>query len=247
MCSGLRPTRSSSSWTRLRRVALRAPRRGGSRTARRRCRRRSSAGSARCTGPGRPSGCCGAAGAARAPDSLAMSWPSKRTVPGGRLLQPHQQLGQRRLAAAGLADDAEGLAPVQVEADPVDRLDRADLLLEQDALGEREVLDQVATSRIGSPLGRTSTVSRRPSSTSFRSGRRCVAARADRSQRRRRRVGRGRRPARMRAARVERAARRDAQQVRRQALDRRRASWPFRSSRGIESSRPSVYGCAGPA
>ena len=59
----------------------------------------------------------------------------------------HQQPGQRGLAAAGLADDAERLAATQVEGDPVDRLDRADLLLEHDALGEREVLDQVATSR----------------------------------------------------------------------------------------------------
>src|SRR5262249_31040581 len=42
------------------------------------------------------------------------------------------------------AHDAEGLALVQIEGDAVDGLDRADLPLEQDALGEREVLDEVA-------------------------------------------------------------------------------------------------------
>ncbi len=64
-------------------------------------------------------------------------------LPAGGALQVDEHPGHRRLAAAGLADDAEGLALVQVEGDPVDRLDRADLAAEDDALGQREVLDQV--------------------------------------------------------------------------------------------------------
>ena len=44
----------------------------------------------------------------------------------GRLLQPHQHPAEGRLAAAGLAHDAQGLALVELEGDPVDRLDMAD-------------------------------------------------------------------------------------------------------------------------
>ena len=39
-----------------------------------------------------------------------------------------------RLAAAGLAHQAERLALLDVEADAIDRLDRADLALEDDPL-----------------------------------------------------------------------------------------------------------------
>ena len=48
----------------------------------------------------------------------------------------------RRLAAAGLPDEAERLAPADVEVDPVDRLDRGDLALQDPAL-DREDLDQI--------------------------------------------------------------------------------------------------------
>ncbi len=64
-------------------------------------------------------------------------------APGGRL-QVHQHLGDGRLAAAGLPHDAERLAGRQVEVHPVDGLDRPDLLLEEDAPGQRVVLDQAA-------------------------------------------------------------------------------------------------------
>src|SRR5207248_10249058 len=40
---------------------------------------------------------------------------------GGRLLQAHQQPGERGLPAAGLADDAQCLAGREVERHPVDR------------------------------------------------------------------------------------------------------------------------------
>ncbi len=61
---------------------------------------------------------------------------------GGGLLQGHDQLGDRRLAAAGLPHQAERLAGVQGEVDPVDRAHLTDGLLEDDPLGQREVLDQ---------------------------------------------------------------------------------------------------------
>ena len=62
----------------------------------------------------------------------------------GRVHQPAQQPGGRALAAAGLADDAQRLALHDVEGDAVDRLDRADLALEDDPALDREVLDEVA-------------------------------------------------------------------------------------------------------
>ena len=60
-----------------------------------------------------------------------MSLPSNSIVPGGRFEQPGDQPAHGRLAAARLADDAEGLARAHVEVDAVDRLHRADLPLEQ--------------------------------------------------------------------------------------------------------------------
>ena len=60
-----------------------------------------------------------------------------------RLEQLHDAARHRRLAAAGLADDAERLALPEGEADPVDGLHGADLLLEDDPAGDREVLLQV--------------------------------------------------------------------------------------------------------
>ncbi|RPK76440.1 hypothetical protein EES42_03360 [Streptomyces sp. ADI95-17] len=63
---------------------------------------------------------------------------------GRRLFQVHQHLGHGRLPAAGLPHDAERLARREVEGDPVDRLDGTDLLLDQDSLGQRVVLDQIA-------------------------------------------------------------------------------------------------------
>ena len=49
----------------------------------------------------------------------------------------------------------------------------------------------------------------------------------------------------VRAARVEGAARRDVDQRGRRALDRDAAAVPSGSTRGIDSSRPHVYGCSG--
>ena len=47
--------------------------------------------------------------------------------------------GERRLAAAGLADEAERLPAADLQRDAVDGPDRADLALEDHALGDREV------------------------------------------------------------------------------------------------------------
>ena len=64
--------------------------------------------------------------------------PSKRTVALGRLAQADQRAAGRALAAAGLADQPERLAPADLEGDAVDGLDRPDLGLE-DARPDREV------------------------------------------------------------------------------------------------------------
>ena len=64
-----------------------------------------------------------------APFSRVMSRPSKHDLPGGGLEQPHDQPRRRALAAAGLADDPQRLAALDLEAHVVHRLDRADRAL----------------------------------------------------------------------------------------------------------------------
>jgi hypothetical protein len=68
----------------------------------------------------------------------------EQRLPGGRLLEPHQELRQGGLPAARLTHEPERLATVQVERDTVDGLHVAHRLLEDDTFGEGEVLDQVA-------------------------------------------------------------------------------------------------------
>ena len=60
---------------------------------------------------------------------------------GGRLGQAQDRPAERRLAAAGLADEAEDLARLDLEVDAVDRVDVADLAAE-DPADDREVLLQ---------------------------------------------------------------------------------------------------------
>ena len=62
---------------------------------------------------------------------------------GRRLQQADDRPPERRLPAAGLADEAERLARLHREAHAVDRMDLRDLFLE-DALPDREVLLDVA-------------------------------------------------------------------------------------------------------
>ena len=69
--------------------------------------------------------------------------PVEDDLAAGRVEQAHDAARHRRLAAAGLADDAERLALVDGEGDAVDGLDGADLLLEDDPARDREVLLQV--------------------------------------------------------------------------------------------------------
>ena len=55
--------------------------------------------------------------------------------PGIRLLTADDQLAERGLAAAGLTDEAERLAGVDVERNARHRLDRVDLALQDDPRG----------------------------------------------------------------------------------------------------------------
>ena len=70
--------------------------------------------------------------------------PVKAHFAGGRLQQSRDQARGGALATARLADDAQRLAALHVEADAVDRLHGADLFLHHDPARQREVLDQVA-------------------------------------------------------------------------------------------------------
>src|SRR3954447_267363 len=62
---------------------------------------------------------------------------------GGRLDQLQHRPAGGRLAAAGLADQAERLAALDPEADPVDRPHLVDFAVDQDSALDREVLDEV--------------------------------------------------------------------------------------------------------
>ena len=80
-----------------------------------------------------------------------MSWPSKHDRARGRLVDARDQPRQRRLAAAGLADQADGLARGDVEIDAVDRVHDA-LLAEEPSRGSGKCLTRPRTSSSGSPL-----------------------------------------------------------------------------------------------
>ena len=70
-----------------------------------------------------------------------MSLPSKTIRPAVGSMSLHDGPAERRLPAAGLADDPERLAPQDLEVDPVDCAHRADGVLEDAGL-DREVLDE---------------------------------------------------------------------------------------------------------
>src|SRR5437763_15703022 len=59
-------------------------------------------------------------------------------LPGGRLFEPQDAAAGRRLAAAALADQPQGLAATDRKIDPVHGLDLADLSADYDPLGDRE-------------------------------------------------------------------------------------------------------------
>jgi hypothetical protein len=83
--------------------------------------------------------------------------------------QPQDRPARRRLAAAGLADDAEGLARADLEADAVDRAHGHGGGARQAAAGG-EVLAQAAHGEDGvghSPRSFGSVASRRPSPSMF--------------------------------------------------------------------------------
>ena len=62
----------------------------------------------------------------------------------GGFLQHQEELGGGALAAAGLADNTQGLAPFNLERDAVHGLEVAGGAGEEQALGDGEVLLQVA-------------------------------------------------------------------------------------------------------
>ena len=76
------------------------------------------------------------------PDS---SSPSKRTEPEVGCYELQHRAAEGRLAAAGLADEAERLAGGDREADAVDRPHPPDLAIDQHPGLDREVLDEVGT------------------------------------------------------------------------------------------------------
>src|SRR5207244_7700795 len=63
---------------------------------------------------------------------------------GGRLFEPQDAAPHRRLAAAALADQPQGLAAADRQIDAVDRLDVADMAARDHPLGHREVHPQPA-------------------------------------------------------------------------------------------------------
>ena len=69
-----------------------------------------------------------------------MSRPSKTTLARGQLVQAHEAAPERRLAAAGLAHEAERLAGTHLERDVVDGLHARDLAADHAAALDREVL-----------------------------------------------------------------------------------------------------------
>ena len=67
----------------------------------------------------------------------------ERDLPGGEVVQPHDAAGQRGLAAAGLADQAEGLPAADLETDSLHGVHEVALPPEELAGAHREVLDDV--------------------------------------------------------------------------------------------------------
>ena len=185
---------------------------------------------ARSRGPGRPSAPAGGRPAAGRP--AAGRCPRRAPGPGPRSARPPDDgPGQRRLARAGLADQAEDLALRQLQLDVVDG---------DDLVGRR----RTGRSARGSP-GRVTAGSRRstrPPAAALDSGasRRRTWPGSERLQ-----TGGSRSAAvdGVRAARRERAAVRDLARLRRPARDRRRADgrgrWP------CPAPRRSAPGCTG--
>ena len=192
--------------------------------------------------------------------SVPRSVPSNTHAPGGRLDQAQHQPAEGGLAAARFADHAQRLAGLQREVDAVDRAHRAADAAEQPA-PHREVLDQavhVQQRRVAGYL-----VMRAPDRRSDGPAGSCGAPAGPGQQRVgvQRRLPAGRQVA---AAQVDAAAARRGGTAHRRTGSARRSgspagrrsglgTWPSIAarrrcspcSRGIEPSRPTVYGCCG--
>ncbi len=71
------------------------------------------------------------------------------------LVELEDRASGRRFAAAGLSDEAERLAPLDEEIDPVDGAHRTDLTLEDDPLRQREVhLERLHREKVHSAVRR---------------------------------------------------------------------------------------------
>jgi hypothetical protein len=77
-----------------------------------------------------------------------ISWRSKR-APAGRIDEPHDQGRGRRLAAAGLADAADALAPKEYEADTVDGAEGLALALDDPTVAFEERVQAATDTRTG--------------------------------------------------------------------------------------------------
>src|SRR3954447_6565405 len=102
--------------------------------------------------------------------------PVEHNAPARRVEQPHDAPREGRLPATGLADDSQRLALVQRERDTVDGLHGRDLLLEDDALRDREVLLDVLADEQRLPGGHQTTSSAIIVSTSFAASRPFVSS-----------------------------------------------------------------------
>ena len=122
----------------------------------------------------------------------------ERHAPGRRRQEPEDDLAERRLAAAGLPDEAERLAAADVEGHAVDGADRADRRRAEQAALDVEVLDDVLdadqharrTRRSCDGGGRCAATASTDPSLIRRSGRRPTRRRPQASARRRSRARR---------------------------------------------------------
>ena len=107
------------------------------------CAHARAAGSGRRRDPGRSSASRGAAAAGRRCRDARCRWPSKRTAPSVGSSSRSDQPSGGRLAAPRLAHQPERLALPEEKLTPSTAWTRADLLLEDDPLGDGEALDEV--------------------------------------------------------------------------------------------------------
>ena len=195
-----------------------------------------------------------------------ISWSVELDAPVGRVDQPDHRPREGRLAAARLAHQAQRLAAAHVERHAVDGAHVADVALEDEPLRDREVDLQVANlERAAAPSAGCAAVARSRAPSPRRS---CAGPGREAGRDQRLALGRvparhlvpvRRRPAPARAAASSTRQRSWTLKQRgangQPVISRDRSGgWPWigtssprprSSSRGIDCSRPTVYGCRG--